>query len=414
MASRGSPAGAIIPQPTIPKELKKSEEQPFPLGLIVRPMDKGMLVRLPLIDTDPNRGFTFGVMPVLIVNASDESRIKAMHAPSLTYNPTFKTNFTYRYYYYPTKDSTLMLRGAISQVVEKELFAQYDNSNLFGRLGEAGVKLQYNVDASNRFFGFGPATSKTAGGNYVLNTLIADAYFGLPLQEGSSWYWTAEHRLAGNKIADGPIKTIPGITALYPGVVPAHYHQSSGLRGYLTYDTLDNSVTTTRGTYAEFFVESSQRGWGSEYVYQRYSADLRHFLPLGNDADYVTAARVKFEQVIGDGVPLWLQPSLGGKYTFPAYGDGRFTTLGLMTAVIEERVTLLRLKAGGVLTKFEVAPFTGLGSAFDTPGRMNKRYARPLFGVGLRAVAPPQVVGSIDFGVGQEGMSTFMDINYPF
>ena len=32
----------------------------------------------------------------------------------------------------------------------------------------------------------------------------------------------------------------------------------------------------------------------------------------------------------------------------------------------------------------------------------------------LRAVAKPQVVGSIDFGIGREGLAAFMDINYSF
>jgi hypothetical protein len=37
-----------------------------------------------------------------------------------------------------------------------------------------------------------------------------------------------------------------------------------------------------------------------------------------------------------------------------------------------------------------------------------------VFGTSLRAVAKPQVVGSLDFGVGREGLAVFMDINYSF
>ncbi len=419
LSSHGSPTGAVMPEPTLPRGLGKpagpgEDPPPLALRLIVRPLDRGMLIRLPLIDTDPNRGFTFGFLPVLIVNSAKEDRIQSMHAPSLTYNPTFKTNFTHRYYYYPTKESTLMVRGAISQVLERELFVQYDNANVFGGNEEAGIKAQYNADASNRFFGVGPTTSKRAAANYLLKTLIVDGYYGMPIYKGSNWYWTVEHRLIGNKVADGPIKSIAGVTTLYPAAVPARFHQTSAFKAFITYDTLDSAITTTRGTYAESFAETSQRTLGSEYVYQRFSVDLRHFRRTSDDDTFVTAGRVKFEQVIGDGVPFFLLPYLGGKYLFPAYGDGRFTTQGVLAAVLEERVTLFRLKTGGVLTKYEVAPFAGLGSSFDTPGRMTSRYARPLVGVGLRAVAPPQVVGSIGLGIGQEGMNVFMDINYPF
>ncbi len=412
LAAHGA-AGDIVPDPVLPKELG-NEKDPWWLRMVFAERPKGMLVRLPIIDTDPNRGLTLGVLPIWIANAPNEDRIISMHGPSVSYNPTFKANFTDRYFYYPTEESTLMMRLAVSQVVEKEFFFQYDNANLFNKSGEAGLKSYYNVDGSNRFFGFGPDTSDTSQVNYVSNTLQNTAYFGLPIYEGSHWYWTAEHRLGANKISDGPIKSIPGITVLFPGVAPAHYHQSSSLLAYLTYDTLDNSITTTRGTYAEFSAENSQRALASEYTFQRYSADLKHFLWNGPNDSLVTAGRIKFEQVIGSGVPLWQQPSLGGKYIHPAYGDGRYTDLGLLTASIEERFIVYKMKTSGLTTKFEVAPFVGLGTAFNTPGRMARRYARPLFGVGLRAVAPPQVVGSIDIGIGQEGMSVYSDINYPF
>lgn len=406
-------AAGYTPEPVIPKEMEG--KPPFPLSLILHPRKNGMLISLPMMDTDPNRGVTFGFLPVWIINSEKENRIIYMHAPSVTFNPTFKTNFTWRSYYYPTKDSALMVRGAIQQVLEREFFLQYDNSNLYGINGEFGVKTQYNVDASNRFFGFGPASQKTGASNYVQNTMITQVYYGLPFYTGSNWYWTAEGRIQGVKIADGPVKTVPSITVLYPESVPAHYHQSTAWRGYITYDTTDNSVTTSKGTYAEFYAETSQRQAASEYTFQRYSADLRHYFRNTGDESFITAVRFKLEQVLGpSGTPLWLLPYLGGKYIFPAYGDGRFTDRGLMTAQLEERIAMFRIKAGGVAMRFEAAPFTGLGTIFDTAIHAQKKYARPLFGLGVRAIAPPQVVGSIDFGFGQEGLSTFMDINYPF
>ncbi len=407
--------GGLMPAPVLPKELRPADEkEPWYLRLVFSERPKGMLVRLPIMDTDPNRGLTIGALPVWITNGSKEDRIVMMHGPSISYNQTFKANFTDRFFYYPTEDSTLMTRLAISQVAERELFIQYDDANLFNAFGEWGVKGQYLVDGSNRFFGVGPNTPYERQVNFVSNTIQYAAYFGMPVREGSHWYWTAEHRLAGNKIADGPIKTIPGVTTLFANAVPAHYHQTSSFLGYLTFDTLDNSITTTRGTYAEFLAETSQRAWASEYSYQRYGADLRHFFWTGQDDHRVTAARLKFEQIVGNEVSLWQLPWLGGKYVHPAYGDGRYTDRGLMTATVEERFIVYEMKTSGLSTKFEVSPFLGLGTAFDNPSRMAKRYARPLYGVGLRAVAPPQVVGSIDIGLGQEGMSVFSDINYPF
>ena len=75
---------------------------------------------------------------------------------------------------------------------------------------------------------------------------------------------------------------------------------------------------------------------------------------------------------------------------------------------------LWSLKLSGVTTDIEVAPFVGVGTVFDHPGRGSTRDFRPVFGGAVRAVARPQVVGSIDMGVGQEGVAIFVDINYSF
>ena len=127
----------------------------------------------------------------------------------------------------------------------------------------------------------------------------------------------------------------------------------------------------------------------------------------------VTAAQVRYEQLLGD-APFWLQPRLGGKYTHRAYGDGRYIDRGMVSTTLEQRLTLAQVKTAGVTTELEVAPFVGVGTVFSSPKRAARRYARPVFGGSVRAVARPQVVGSLDFGVGQEGVAIFMDINYSF
>ena len=81
---------------------------------------------------------------------------------------------------------------------------------------------------------------------------------------------------------------------------------------------------------------------------------------------------------------------------------------------MEQRFTFYKAKMADVSTEFEVAPFVGLGTVFDRPETMQGRYARPVVGTAVRAVARPQVVGSVDVGVGQEGVAVFMDINYSF
>jgi len=54
----------------------------------------------------------------------------------------------------------------------------------------------------------------------------------------------------------------------------------------------------------------------------------------------------------------------------------------------------------------------GVGTVFDSPEDSQSKYLHPVVGTAFRAIAPPQVVGSIDLGFGQEGAAIFMDVNY--
>ena len=103
------------PPEQLPTEFGKNwEAQPWPIRLMVQPISNGMLIRLPVVDTNPNRGVTYGVMPVWVIKDKGSDRIRQIHAPSLTYNKIFKVIPTYRYFLYPTSLSSLVLRASVS------------------------------------------------------------------------------------------------------------------------------------------------------------------------------------------------------------------------------------------------------------------------------------------------------------
>jgi hypothetical protein len=128
----------------------------------------------------------------------------------------------------------------------------------------------------------------------------------------------------------------------------------------------------------------------------------------------VFAVQGRYEQVLGSAPPFWLLPSMGGKYSLRAYGEGRYVDRGAATLNVEDRIKLYEAKSAGVTIEYQVAPFAGLGEVFDAPQAAAARDVRPVVGGAIRAVAKPQVVASADFGVGREGLAVFMDINYSF
>ena len=415
-------AGAQIIEPNnevrapknIPAELEApSQEQPWPIRLMMAEFKHGMFVRLPVVDTDPNRGVTYGIMPIWVINDGGSDRISAIHAPSLTYNDIFKVTPTYRYYRYPTDKSAYEFRASYSMVEDREILAEMEDLDFLNKDIALHADFHYNVDGSGRFFGLGPDSARTAESNFSRKTMEYAWQVGLPIFTGSGFRFNFGHRLAGERIAPGPVDALPDLQSRFPGAAGSHWHQDGEFRLFVDYDTRDNAVTTTRGSYGKILVENSQEAWGSEFAFQRYELDLRRFYKPGPDSRFVTAGRFLFQHLVGD-VPFYLKPSMGGKYTHRAYGDGRYIDHAMTSATLEERITLYKIPLAGVTTEFELAPFMGLGTTAGSPHRFASRYTRPVVGAAVRAIARPQVVGSIDVGVGREGPNVFMDINYSF
>ena len=409
----------IVPKRDIPqgfeKELREAQDKDTPhpvLKLIMQPIKRGMWIRLPIMDTDPNRGVTVGFMPIWVLKEDGDDRIKQIHAPSITYNKNFKVTPTYRYYYYPHDDATLIARGSVGKY-ERELMTEYDDGSFMGTQYDVHARAQYNIDAGKRFFGIGPNTPKTAESNYKEDYLMLRVSGGLPLREGSHWRMRLGDHLNAQKIGNGPLPNLRGFDASYPGVAPEHRQQTNEVRLTLDYDSRDHAATTTRGAFLQLYREHSIRGFASAYDYNRSGFDGRLFHQWSTRKRQVTALNARYEQLLGN-APFWQMPKLGGKYSLRAYGEGRYVDRTMASFNVEQRYTMFDVKMAGVTTEFELAPFAGMGTVSSSPNNLAAKYVRPVFGGAVRAVARPQVVGSIDFGAGQEGLSVFMDINYSF
>ncbi|MFC1679514.1 BamA/TamA family outer membrane protein [Elusimicrobiota bacterium] len=364
----------VHPPTQIPEDLEPSpRRQPWPILLLIKPSKRGMFIRLPIVDTDPNRGVTFGIMPIWVLQGKNESRIRHIHAPSLTYNQTFRFIPTYRYYYYPTPKANYQLRGSLSAFEDRELMAQMEDWDFLGRDIAATIRLQFDVDGSKRFFGIGPDSSRDAETNFTRKIMHYRARLGLPLFQDSGLRFNIQHHMAGVRLAAGVMDELPDIGVKFPERTPGHWHQDAEMQLFIDYDTRDDATTTTRGSYVKFMIENSQKGWGSEYAFQRYGIDLRHFHKPSDDSWHATAGRLRYEQLMGT-APFYLMPSLGGKYLHRAYGEGRYIDRGMWTSTVEERFTVYSVEVSGVTTEIEVAPFVGAGTVFSSPKRMASRF----------------------------------------
>lgn len=407
----------MVPSRKFPEQMRqepKKEDTPWILRWMIRPLRRGMWIRLPIMDTDPNRGITGGFMPIWVIQGENDDRIREIHAPSVTYNRNFKFVPTYRYYYYPQEDAALVARVSASKY-ENEAMGQYEDFGVLGTEYDVMLRAQYNQDAGQRFFGFGPAAPKSGEANYKENYWQYRWGVGTPFARGSKLRARLSQHYQTSRIQDGPLPNLPQFRTTHPGQFSERAQQVTETRFTLDWDTRDHTVTTTKGALLQAYAEASSKGFMSMYDYERYGGEARVYIPWKKDEDgRVFAAMARTEQLVGPSPPFWLMPRLGGKYNLRAYGEGRFVDRGVTTANIEQRFNVFEEKLAGVTTQFQLAPFAGMGVVYDRPALAQAKYVRPVFGIATRAVAKPQVVGSIDFGVGQEGLSVFMDINYSF
>ena len=382
------------------------------LKLIATDMGRAVILYLPAVDTDPNRGITAGAMPIFLIKDPVTSGIQQIHAPSLTYNHIFGVTPTWRYYYYPDAYSQIFTRAAYSQFTNRDLTLEYKNSRFSQKHLSVDTRFQYFREGSNRFFGLGPDSKEKDQTNYTLSTLRYRLTLGLPIQGPLRLDLT--YRLNSDKIQDGPIKTLPDMENLFSPLTPSTRKVLMRYKMGLTYDSRDNPTAPQKGILANVFAETSSQSLGSDANFQDFGAEFRMLYPHPSKPGWTSVGRILLEQQEGKNIPFYAQPAIGGKETLRGYGDGRFMDKGRLVFGFEERINVAQARIMDVLSQFELDPFFELGTVFPSPNRMEAKHIRPVGGLAVRAVVRPQVVGSFDAGFGQEGPALFVDINYSF
>src|SRR5262249_46990300 len=147
----------------------------------------------------------------------------------------------------------------------------------------------------------------------------------------------------------------------------------------------------SHGSSGELVVEKTSLAMGSDADYFRYGLEGKHFF-LWNNPKHVTVVRGLYEQANGSNIPFYELPSLGGRDTLRAYGEGRLADHGRVVMNVEHRMTFASLTMMGIQTIFEVAPFFDIGTVFPALGDIQRKNFRPGYGAAFRAAVKPNVV----------------------
>src|SRR5207249_4523074 len=104
-----------------------------------------------------------------------------------------------------------------------------------------------------------PNTPRSAESNYTLDTINYRVGAGVPLREGSPVRFNVRHDFSANEVRPGAITEPNDLQNVYPAL-GAELHprrRDAFLRTSLLYDTRDSPITTSRGSYAEVFLDGA-------------------------------------------------------------------------------------------------------------------------------------------------------------
>ena len=149
------------------------------------------------------------------------------------------------------------------------------------------------------------------------------------------------------------------------------------------------------------------RDIGSEFTYNWFVLDLRQFFTM-NTSGGVLAAQFYWETTIGEDVPFFKLPALGGPYRMRGYFYGRYRDKNSITAQVEYRQI--------VWGRWGFAAFYGLGDVAHEIYQFNLNELKYSAGFGIRFVFDKEQKINIraDFGFGRDTKGVYFSLEEAF
>ena len=420
--SRGQ--GGLPPVPLVPGNPSTSQNFPtLPIGVpppfaYSTPTENTVVIPVPAIGESYNSGPTFGTL-VPILYAKPSGRITSILAPSVMWNPYMGTEIGVRYYRY-YKGNLRRWHAMAIQSNSLMNFYEIHYRDLAAGSGRyiLDVRAKEFKNPMARFYGLGPNSLFSDQSNFTLAETSAHVTGGINAFNGEVRMWLMERYRIYGAASPGQYPGLPYSASLFPDV--NGFAQGAVIythRADITYDTRDNHLIPTGGTYARGFAELDQNLTpGQNTVFDRFNVEYKTWISYGEDEQNVIAIRGMLNLMNGPNIPFFAQSMLGGAFTLEGYGTGRFYGYDASLFNLEDRIKAFDLNLLGVNSEFQVAPFVGVGEVFQTEAQaLNPGDYAINPGIGLRALVKPDVVGRLDLGYSTEaGVVTFLGIGFPF
>jgi len=371
------------------------------------------ILPIPILETSKDLGANYGIMPVMAFK-DNKDEIKNVIAPSINYNNNIGKTFSYRHYCFPYNNSIIMGRASISDKAQKEFIIWHYNQNLFNK----NIKVDFQIlDTANpkfSFYGYGPDSSSKDRANYIFYSKGGELNMAFPLGEKIYINYTTSYYI--KKIKNGIVNSQNKFSEMYP-----LEYQNFSKENTIFKNNISAFIDTTNHPFlpqiGNFFILSagfSRKSIFSDYNFTTYSIESKKYYNYGNNKKYVTAIRYLLQWQTGSKIPFYEMSQLGETIGLRMAGDGRFTDKGKIVANIEQRITVSKSSFLKFVSEFEITPFLDIGTVFNKFSKISTGDLNFGPGIAFRLVLRPQVVATLDFSYGNEGLNCITKVGYPF
>ncbi len=375
------------------------------------PTSAGPLLFIPLMDTNKDFGLRFGTMPIWAIRDKKGDGIAAVMAPSVRYNRFLKTEVSWRTYLFPTDKQLIVMRASYSSAANREIFLRYFNPQYLGTKFRLNAEFHLFRDGKFSFYGFGPDSKEEDKSNYSRDKIGEEFTLAIPLI--TDWYAEITHSNFHYELGEGPITNLPKLSDRFPGDAILGWKRLVYHRAALLYDSTNHPSLPTKGFFASWAAETSQRSVASDFTFQNYETQFKYYFNM-QKGKYVTVANFRFEQQQGEALPFYAQNIVGESAGLRLEGDGRYTDSGRMVLNLEERIRVARSPLLKFFSEIEVSPFLDVATVFSSPGNLRWDSLKPGPGIALRVLLRPQVVITLDTAWLGSRNNLILKVDYPF
>jgi len=372
-------------------------------------------IPVPEIDVAPHSGLTVGVIPVTL-SIDDKDQIRRILAPDVIYSQYFGWGARGRIFDFPSSDSQWSIVGGGKERVEREFDAQYVNGLDRHERWTVTLRAIYDRTGTARFFGIGNETHRAGETSYIDNQGRVEATVGENVSPNFQLGYAA--RAGFVDVAPLSLRGLPTIGTLYPTVNGLGWTHVLEHRLFATFDSRDSPSVPHSGARLVAYGGVASESLASSVHFSYVGLDTRFYLPIGDRSTLAAHAAARY-MPDATRAPFWALSSLGGDRSVAAerqplrgFGDDRFIDRHEIAAGVEWRERIADFRALSTRIDVELTPFLDAGKVFARADDSPLRELHHSFGVGVRAVAAPFVVGYVDNG--PDKLAVFSGIDYPF